>query len=329
MDDKQRKDFANQIRRMTEPLSKLQSVLGPLERMRSAMEPTLRTQRHFGALTDGSFSFLRESAMQVEAVKRLALPPSTFRSIADQAQLHLGPLNSQSGLLRPSEVLSRLIDQHVSLASFAESLQAMNLARLSHTIAALADGDESGAAAMDLGDVEGSAEQTFEPAAAHISITGHAPSVTQGPALSAEVVQNFFLTLPEKRAGRSLYEIAVLLLAILQFIQWFGSPAWDVLVKSWMASSNEAASANGNVAERVPPMPSFERMFKVKKMRATKPMDVRMNGRFRSPPVGFLRGGQVVIVVESGKDWTYIEFVDARGTVAGWVLTRYLERYGD
>jgi hypothetical protein len=58
-------------------------------------------------------------------------------------------------------------------------------------------------------------------------------------------------------------------------------------------------------------------------------LDVRQNGRMRSPTIGTIRFGQPLEILRKDGDWTLVHYSDVEnGTgIQGWVLSRYLKRY--
>jgi hypothetical protein len=62
---------------------------------------------------------------------------------------------------------------------------------------------------------------------------------------------------------------------------------------------------------------------------SVKSLAVHLNPSAKSPTLEYLRFGQVVFLVEKGKDWSRVAWVDEDGNVAvqGWVFSRYLNKF--
>jgi hypothetical protein len=105
------------------------------------------------------------------------------------------------------------------------------------------------------------------------------------------------------------------------------NPYGDFVVKQKLEAANKSSEKDVKLAARESGIPAqvIENFRFVRAQR----LDVRRNGRMRSPTVGVLRFGQPVEILKKDGDWTLVHYSDSESDAAiqGWVLSRYLKRY--
>jgi hypothetical protein len=105
------------------------------------------------------------------------------------------------------------------------------------------------------------------------------------------------------------------------------NPYGDFVVKQKLEAANNSSEKAVKLAARESGVPTH--VIENFRFVSAQRLDVRQNGRMRSPTVGFLRFGQPVEVLKKDGDWTLVHHSDSETDTAiqGWVLSRYLKRY--
>jgi hypothetical protein len=120
----------------------------------------------------------------------------------------------------------------------------------------------------------------------------------------------------------------ILLPLIFMLLQAFINPLADVYVKKSLAESEQESTKqiNSRAAEAV----GDNAWLSEHRFVARKSLKVTSNASIKSPAVGQLEYGQAVRLLEKQGDFTLVVWrsSDGEGSLRGWVLSRYLKRFG-
>jgi hypothetical protein len=105
------------------------------------------------------------------------------------------------------------------------------------------------------------------------------------------------------------------------------NPYFDFVVKQRLEAANKSSEKAVKSAARESGIPTH--VIENFRFVSAQRLDVRRNGKMRSPTVGFLSFGQPVEILKKDGDWTLVHYSDSESDTAiqGWVLSRYLKRY--
>lgn len=272
---------------------------------------------------------LRWFRQQHETIERALRPLGSLDAHAaslNWLQDRFKPLGQQQGLaqyIEASQALPKGLE--ASIAAYRASQQLSQLSPLMFTrtyrhLAETASLQEGYAGLAELARVLANSAPPLElpeeavsaaivPANELAGDEGVQPSAEQISVVVAAVLQQY-----SARRKWTAQEIVMLILAVVQVLQFFAGPFWSKAAEKWLSSPALGSS-----------LPQLE-AIRIDRRRVTRAMKIRLNAKFNSPEIGTADLGEVVIVVKVEGSWTMIEAANQKGRpIVGWVFSRYLE----